>query len=116
MALRQQRSVRLHSAMPGLPYLNHEQTRHGKLIFVVRVGKGPRTRLREDYDPPEFLAAYNAAIANPAAVKPRKPVAGTLKWLWDLYRASPAWLGLSQATKNSAGSCVPSWNGTATRR
>jgi hypothetical protein len=47
--------------MRRLPYLNHERTRHGKLIWVVRIGKGPRTRLRDDYGSPEFLAAYHAA-------------------------------------------------------
>jgi integrase len=82
-----------------LPYLNHERTRHGRLVWVVRVGKGPRTRLRDAYGSPAFLAAYHAAIARPAASRPRKPGEGTFGWLWDLYRASPAWAELSPATK-----------------
>ena len=82
-----------------LPYLNHERTRHGRMIWVVRVGKGPRTRMRAPYGSPEFLAAYHAAISSPAAVKPRKPDEGTFAWLWNLYRASPAWAELSPATK-----------------
>ena len=70
-------------AMPParLPYLNHERTRHGRMIWVVRVGKGPRTRLRAAYGSPEFLAAYHAAISSPAAVRPRKPGEGTFAWL-----------------------------------
>ena len=82
-----------------LPYLNHERTRHGRMIWVVRVGKGPRTRMRAPYGSPEFLAAYHAAISSPAAVKPRKPGEGIFAWLWELYRASPAWAELSPATK-----------------
>jgi integrase len=82
-----------------LPYLNHERTRHGRMIWVVRVGKGPRTRMRASYGSPEFLAAYHAAISSPSAVKPRKPGEGTFAWLWELYRASPAWAELSPATK-----------------
>ncbi len=69
------------------------------MIWVVRVGKGPRTRMRAPYGSPEFLAAYHAAISSPAAVKPRKPDEGTFAWLWNLYRASPAWAELSPATK-----------------
>src|SRR5271166_1823983 len=82
-----------------LPYLNHERTRHGRMIWVVRVGKGPRTRMRAPYGSPEFLAAYHTAISSPTAVKPRKPGGGTFAWLWELYRASPAWAELSPATK-----------------
>ena len=69
------------------------------MIWVVRVGKGPRTRLRAVYGSPEFLAAYHAALSSPAAVRPRKPGEGTFAWLWELYRASPAWAELSLATK-----------------
>jgi len=69
------------------------------MIWAVRVGKGPRTRLRAPYGSPEFLAAYHTAISSPAAVKPRKPGEGTFAWLWELYRASPAWGELSPATK-----------------
>jgi integrase len=69
------------------------------MVWVVRVGKGPRTRLRAAYGSPEFLAAYHAAISSPTAVKPRKPGEGTFAWLWELYRQSPAWAELSPATK-----------------
>jgi len=55
--------------------------------------------MRAPYGSPEFLAAYHAAISSPAAVKPRKPDEGTFAWLWNLYRASPAWAELSPATK-----------------
>jgi hypothetical protein len=82
-----------------LPYLDHERTRHGRMVWVVRVGKGPRTRLRATYGSPEFLAAYHAAISSPAAVRRRKSDEDTFAWLWELYRASPSWGELSPATK-----------------
>ena len=82
-----------------LPYLNHERTRHGRMIWVVRVGKGPRTRLRDPYGSPGFMAAYHAAVSSPAVVKARGPDEGTFAWLWELYRKSPDWARLSPATK-----------------
>ena len=84
-----------------LPYLNHERTRHGKMIWVVRVGKGRRTRLRAPYGSPEFMTAYHAAIAAPTARRGRRnqPDEGTLEWLWRLYLASPAWAELKPATR-----------------
>ena len=70
------------------------------MIWVVRVGKGPRTRMRAPYGSAEFLAAYHAAISSPAAVRgKRKPEEDTFEWLWELYRKSPAWAELSPATK-----------------
>jgi hypothetical protein len=55
--------------------------------------------MRAPYGSPEFLTAYHAAISSPAAVRPRKPDEDTFAWLWELYRASPAWTELSPATK-----------------
>ena len=77
-----------------LPYLILERTRHGKMIWVVRVGKGRRTRLRAPYGSPEFMTAYHAAIAAPTARRGRRnqPDEGTLEWLW---RVCPMlWTGL----------------------
>jgi integrase len=82
-----------------LPYLNHEKTRHGRMIWVVRVGKGRRTRLRAPYGSPDFMAAYHAAVSSPAARKPRMSDEGTFAWLWNMYRSSPAWAALSPTTK-----------------
>lgn len=84
---------------PRLPYLNHEKTRFGVMFWYVRVGKGPRVRLRDPYGSPAFLAAYRDAIAGKAVSEPRKPGAGSLLWLWETYRASPAWRRLSPNTQ-----------------
>ena len=85
---------------PRMPYLNHERTRHGRMIWVVRVGKGPRTRMRAPYGSPEFMREYHAAIESPAAARgAREPDEDTFARLWLLYHASPAWAQLSPATK-----------------
>jgi integrase len=85
---------------PRPPYLHRETTRHGAGVWYVRVGKGPRIRIREPFGTPEFMAAYHAAVTGDAAA-PRKPKesAGTLSWLIARYRDSGAWAALSPATK-----------------
>src|SRR5271167_4292432 len=82
-----------------LPFLNHERTRHGRMIWVVRVGHGPRTRLRASYGSAEFMREYRAAVEKPRAHRPSMDDEGTFGWLWRLYRASPEWDRLSPATK-----------------
>jgi integrase len=81
-----------------LPHLHHERTRHGRMIWVVRVGHGPRTRLRATYGSAEFFAEYRAAVENPRAHRPLKGD-GTFEWLWTLYQRSPAWTSLRPATQ-----------------
>lgn len=90
--------------MPGMPrprppHLHTELTRHGRRVWYVRRGKGPRTRIDHDYGTPEFMAAYEAALAGEAPAKPGRAAAGTLRWLWDRYRDSAAWSDLSAATR-----------------
>jgi hypothetical protein len=36
------------------PHLQRERTRHGKAVWYVRVGKGPRIRINADYGTPGF--------------------------------------------------------------
>lgn len=43
-------------------HLRSERTRHGKLVWYVRVGHEPRIRIREEYNTTEFWAAYRAAV------------------------------------------------------
>jgi integrase len=79
--------------------LQRDVSRHGKTIWYVRFGKGPKTRIRGVYGTPEFEAAYQAAVSG-ERVQPLGSVAkGTLEWLWMLYRQSGAWTGLSLATR-----------------
>lgn len=81
------------------PHLQRERTRHGAVLWYVRIGKGPRVRLRAPYDTSEFWTEYRAAVeGTPASVKPG-PSAGTLEWGIDRYRASSAWAALAPATR-----------------
>jgi integrase len=65
----------------------------------VRIGKGPRTRLRAPYGTPEFDAEYVAAVSGQPVADSRKPGTGTLEWLWDSYRETPDWTALKPATR-----------------
>jgi integrase len=85
---------------PRPPHVHRQQTRHGKLVWYLRIGKGRRIRLRAVYGTPEFEQEYKAALAG-AALPPRKgePEAGTLAWLIARYRETTAWTDLSLATR-----------------
>ena len=84
---------------PRPPHLHRETNRHGNVVWYVRVGKGPRIRIKAGYGTPEFDDAYQAAI-NSETPRPRgKAAHGTLAWLWTLYRQTGAWTELSIATR-----------------
>lgn len=80
-------------------YLHRFKTRHGKYIWYVRRPGGARVRIKGEFGSPEFNAAYMAAMDGVAVTQPR-PVAasGTVAWLWDRYRETRFWTGLSKAT------------------
>ena len=80
-------------------YLQKRWSRHGKLTWYVRVGRGPLIRLRADYDTDEFWAEYHAAIdgkPKPVTIPPAK--SASLRWLIERYKDSGAWRALSPAT------------------
>ena len=62
------------------PFLVREVTRHGKVKWYVRVGKGPRIRV-PTYGTPEFDAEYEAAISGEPKRTRGAPAAGSLSWL-----------------------------------
>lgn len=81
-------------------HLQKETTRHGTTVWFHRVGKGPRTRIRGEYDSEEFKAAYRAAENGTPLEHPKKAGKGTLSWLVAQYRDSGVWQnGLSAATR-----------------
>lgn len=84
---------------PRPPYLLRETTRHGAVVWYVRRGDGPRIRIRGDYGSPEFIAAYEAAVAGNAAPEKDREAPESLAWLVARYRDSSAWARLSSATK-----------------
>src|SRR6202521_2163474 len=84
---------------PRPPHLQRDISRHGKVVWYVRFGRGPKTRVRGVYGTPEFDAAYQEAVGGKRAPPAGKAARGTLEWLWMLYRQADAWTGLSLATR-----------------
>jgi integrase len=86
---------------PRPPHLQRQITQHGKAVWYVRIGKGPRIRIRAQFGTPEFDAEYQAAITALSAQKKKEEGAstGTLAWLIERYRETAAWTNLSLATR-----------------
>ena len=80
-------------------HLNREHNRHGNPVWYVRVGKGPRIRIKGAYGTAEFWAAYEAALLGKSVAPAASDAKGTLQWLATLYRQSQAWGELSLATR-----------------
>src|SRR5262245_6532649 len=87
---------------PRPPHLRHETTRHKKRVWYVRVGDGPRIRLKGDYGTDEFWSQYHAAVnGEPAPSPTSKTKTGSLAWLIERYRETSAWMDLSSATRRN---------------
>jgi integrase len=85
---------------PRPPHLHRQVTRHGRIVWYVRIGHGPRIRLRAEYSTPEFEAEYRAALEGRLVEQRKRETAvGSLTWLFDRYRETVAWTGLSIATR-----------------
>src|ERR1700716_543744 len=79
--------------------LHRETSRHGKTVWYVRMGKGPRIRINSPYGSPEFDNAYQSALLDQRPQPAGTPARGTLGWLWSVYRQSTAWLDLSMTPR-----------------
>jgi integrase len=86
---------------PRPPHLHRQVTQHGKTVWYVRTGKGPRTRIRATFGTSEFDAEYQAAIAGQSRPRKTGTAAGTLAWLIERYRETTAWTDLSLATRRN---------------
>src|SRR5262245_41084911 len=85
---------------PRPPHLHRQVTRHGKTVWYMRVGKGPRVRIRADFGTPEFGTEYQAAITGAGRPQQVKGEAfGSLGWLIARYRETTAWAALAAATR-----------------
>jgi integrase len=87
---------------PRPPHLHRQVTQHGKTVWYVRVGKGPRIRIRGAFGTPEFDAEYQAALAGLPArrtAQDDRTATGTLAWLVERYRETTPWRDLSLATR-----------------
>lgn len=89
------------AAMPRLrpPHLHPQRTRHGKLVWYVRRGKGPRTRIHANFGTPEFEEEYQAALAGAPRKLKTRPSSGSLAWLWDRFRETAHWTDLKASTR-----------------
>jgi integrase len=83
---------------PRPPFLHLEITRHRKTVWYVRRDKGPRVRIKAEFGTPEF-AEYQAALSDTARPRKGSPALGTLTWLIERYRETPAWTAFSLATR-----------------
>lgn len=84
---------------PRPPFLHRQITRHGRTVWYVRRGKGPRIRVPGEFGTPEFMAAYETAVRGESPTSSKRARTGTLQWLYDRYRESSAWAELSNATR-----------------
>ena len=86
---------------PRPPHLHREVTRHGHVVWFVRINKGRRIRIRGEYGTPEFMAAYHAAISGKALsqIGDNGFPAKSFGWLIEQYRQSTTWAALSNTTR-----------------
>src|SRR3990167_2358322 len=84
---------------PRPPHLHREVSRHGRAVWYVRIGKGPRIRIRPEYGSPEFDQAYRAALQGETPPAKVGSKVNTLAWLSERYRESAPWAALSTATR-----------------
>jgi integrase len=84
---------------PRPPHLQRETTRHGRVVWYVRVGKAGRVRIKADFGTAEFDTEYRAALSGKPRPSKDGPDAGTLEWLITRYRETTAWAALSAATR-----------------
>lgn len=79
-----------------------QRTRHGRVVFYFRRGKGPRIRL-PDIDDPSFLEAYQAALVGNARPERKVEDPRSLLWLITRYMESGEWAAFSPATRKQRG-------------
>ena len=79
-------------------YVVAERTRHKRMAFYFRIGKGPRTRL-PDLDADDFLSEYNKLFNLIDTKGPKKVGVSSLEWLVKRYMEASAFKDLSQATR-----------------
>lgn len=81
-----------------LAYIVEDKDRHGNVRIYVRVPGCPKVRIRETPGTAEFVAAYQAAIAQ-APAKPGLPDASTFRGVCARYYASPVFDALDPSTR-----------------
>lgn len=92
-------SLEMPRKMP--PFVYQERSRHGRVRFYFRRGKGKRVRLPDDLQSDDFKIAYEAALANKEVAPPRiaRVPSDTLQWLVERYMESGKWANMAPATR-----------------
>lgn len=87
--------------MARKPFLSHEKTRHGRLVWYFK-RNGRRIRLPDPYGSDAFNAAYDRALQGLETVNvPKKAQSGSLEWLIGQYKRSAAFAALAPATRRA---------------
>jgi integrase len=86
---------------PRPRFLQRHVTQNGRVVWYVRIGRGPRTRIRAPFGTAEFDIEYQAALAGNPRPHKTGTTAGTLAWLIGRYRETTAWIDLSIATRRN---------------
>ncbi|WP_412058281.1 tyrosine-type recombinase/integrase [Bartonella sp. DGB2] len=89
---------------PRPPHLVREHSRHGKVLWYVRINKGQRIRVEGAYGTQEFVDNYKSAIAQlqgqtPITIKGKRNAEGSFSWLLNKYYKSMEWHKLAAPTK-----------------
>ncbi|KAF0110941.1 MAG: Integrase / recombinase [Hyphomonadaceae bacterium] len=90
-------------------FLEHQKTRHGRMVWYFRRAKStPRIRLPDNPDSAEFDAAYWAALNGETVKKSQTPTSSiyfrenTFGWLVTRYQAECIdWIKLHESTKRA---------------
>src|ERR1700704_40830 len=101
---------------PRKPYLHKETNRHGRTVWYVRNKDVGGTRIRGEYGSVEFNRNYDIAVADMfnrprLAIEPNETAAkvfkGSLKWLWEEYKAkAPDWREMKASTHKQCNSLM----------
>lgn len=87
--------------MPRKPFLSHETTRHGKLVWYFK-RNGKRVRLPDEYGSDAFNTAYEKALTGSSETAERpKSKTGSFKWLVEQYKRSAAFAALAPGTRRA---------------
>lgn len=86
---------------PRKPYIQREITRHKKVFWYFRKGKGPRVRLPGVFGSKEFNDAYEAVLnGTPVEAKTKAPKS-SMRWLVNQYYASGRFSQLRPNTRRN---------------
>jgi integrase len=69
------------------------------VVYYVRIGHGPRVRIKAAWGSPEFDTEYRAALSGAQRPASKGEAQGSLSWFIARYRETQTWAMLSPATR-----------------